>query len=705
MPRYLLIPALGLAYFGCIGCSLPLNAQQTAGVPASATGHAQLMQETDSSLPLFKAMPIAKPAQAKPTQATAAPNKSTQTQSTQASPAQATPRQVAPRQVAPLPALKASTQKHLVVSARNRDRAEALDTEGERKLLADHPHPAMQDFERAARLDPENSRFLADAAIAREHWVTQLVQQADRAKLRGHNDQSELLLEQARKLDPNNPIVKQHFEAPSNFVLATLDDAADRPKIDPLAGPVNLLPQMGEHSFALLLPAQALIPQVMHAWGIEATCDASLSGESVRFEAGPLSFEQAVEALQLATHSFMVPLDPARALFVPDTAANRTEYERYAVETIPLRGVTQDERTRIIEIAQKIFSIEHVNLDASQDSIVVRAPAQKLKDLDQTLEPFLQGQSQILLNVRMYEVDLNHVRNLGLALPNQTSVFNIPSELNSIIQNNQSLIQQIISSGLASPNDYEAIAAILIASGQVGNSVLGNPFAFFGGGLTLTGLTFGNGSTLNGGLTASDVRTLDDMQILAENNQDEEIRSGTRYPIITSSYSNLGASTSSIPGLNSAGVSSALQSLGLSASSLLSTAESIPQVQYQDLGLTLNLTPTLTGYSNIQLKFDLKLDNLAGESLNDIPILNSRQLTSIVSVKPGASVMIVSNLSRQLSNAVSGLPGLSELPGLGGATNSNPSENASRLVIVVTPQVVRRVHAEAAGPLLPYPSQ
>jgi len=55
-----------------------------------------------------------------------------------------------------------------------------------------------------------------------------------------------------------------------------------------------------------------------------------------------------------------------------------------------------------------------------------------------------------------------------------------------VISQNSSLVQQIISSGLASAGDYAAIAAILIASGEVTGSILTQPFATFGNGLTLT---------------------------------------------------------------------------------------------------------------------------------------------------------------------------------------------------------------------------
>jgi len=592
-------------------------------------------------------------------------------------------------------------EKKKVVSVRDRNRAEALAAKGTRALLASHARAAMQDFERAAKLDPENPRFDADAKIAREHLVTELVQQAHRARMQEHPMQAQKLLTEALQMDPHNAEVTQHFDDLPPVGAAGFDAGKD---IQVSAPPVVLDPLPGRHSFHLYASAQILLQRVMQAWNIDATSTSEVKNEPVRFYVDQVGFEQALHAVELATDTFAVPLDPARVLFVPDTPENRLQYERLAMETVQLRGVPEHERTHLIEIAHNAFNIKQANYDASQQALTLRGPERDLKGFNETLTQLLKGQSEILLDVRMYEIDLTHAHNVGAELPNQSTVFNIPSELNSVINNNQSLIQQIISSGLASPGDYAAIAAILIGSGAVTNSILNSPFAYFGGGLGLTGLTFGNGGVLNGSLTASAVHSLDQMQILAQNQEDEEVRSGTRYPIITSSYSNLSSTGTSIPGLTSPGVSSALQSLGISSSSLLSTQETIPQVQYENLGLTLHVTPSVTGRGNVALKLDLKLDTLEGQSLNSIPVLNDRELTAITTVKPGASAMIMSSMSQQLSNAVTGIPGLSELPGFGNATNSDASKNISRLVIVVTPRIVRRVHAEEAGPVILFPA-
>ena len=182
------------------------------------------------------------------------------------------------------------------------------------------------------------------------------------------------------------------------------------------------------------------------------------------------------------------------------------------------------------------------------------------------------------------------------------------------------------------------------------------------------------------------------------------IRVGTRYPIETSSYSSIGASSVSIPGLTSAGLSSTLAGLGINLNSLSSSA-TIPQVQYQDLGLTLQITPSVERTNDVALKFDFKMTALEGTSLNGLPVLTNESYTADINVKTGASAMLVSDLSSSESKAVSGVPGLSDLPGFQSATNSSTDLDVSSLVIVITPHLLRRRHDEQVGPIATLPPQ
>src|SRR6202000_2051891 len=113
-------------------------------------------------------------------------------------------------------------------------------------------------------------------------------------------------------------------------------------------------------------------------------------------------------------------------------------------------------------------------------------------------------------------------------------------------------------------------------------------------------------------------------------------------PIIQSSYSNLTGSGVNIPGLNSAGVSSQLAALGLNTSSL--NQQTIPQVQYQDIGLEMKATPFIHRNQSVALKLDLKVQALAGSSVNNIPVLTNRQFTANLDLKDGESAVVSSDL-------------------------------------------------------------
>jgi len=94
------------------------------------------------------------------------------------------------------------------------------------------------------------------------------------------------------------------------------------------------------------------------------------------------------------------------------------------------------------------------------------------------------------------------------------------------------------------------------------------------------------------------------------------IKSGTRYPIQTSSFSSLSASLPNIPGLTGAGSSSSLGSL---LGSLGGSVPNVPQVEYQDLGLTLKATPRVLRNNDVALNIDMKIDALSGTAINGNP--------------------------------------------------------------------------------------
>jgi type II secretory pathway component GspD/PulD (secretin) len=196
----------------------------------------------------------------------------------------------------------------------------------------------------------------------------------------------------------------------------------------------------------------------------------------------------------------------------------------------------------------------------------------------------------------------------------------------------------------------------------------------FGGGLTETGLDL-SGVSVNMLLNSSDARNFDQQELRVLDQEEATIRSGQRYPIMMSSFSSLAGNSSK--------------------------NATIPQIQYEDLGLTLKVTPHVEMSNAVSLNLDMKVVSLAGSSLNNIPILANRRYSGIVSLRLGDSAILVSDVSKQESRVITGIPGLTDIPGSSGATNRQDMKDILELAIVITPHLVRSAHREIVGPMLP----
>ena len=83
--------------------------------------------------------------------------------------------------------------------------------------------------------------------------------------------------------------------------------------------------------------------------------------------------------------------------------------------------------------------------------------------------------------------------------------------------------------------------------------------------------------------------------------------------------------------------------------------------------------------------------------------MSNRLFNATVTARDGQTTAMVSNLTKQESKAMSGLPGLSELPGFRSTTDDNAQVSKSTLLILITPHVLRRAQTEVAGPAMLLP--
>ena len=603
--------------------------------------------------------------------------------------------EAAPQDKAASASQKIESPAHQITN-KERRQATKLYLEATKLFQKQQYEAAMKDYNEAAHLDPENPNYAAANEVVRSHAVTELIQTATKARIKGDATAERAALQRAAELDPTNIQVAEHLREMADDAAASQTKSPYAKDTEGLAPAPSLEPISGKQSFHLRTDRRQALQNVFHSFGIEASVDSSVTGPPVRFEMDDATFAQAMQAINMVTDTFTVPLDAHRAIVAKDTRENRNQYMRQEFETVYLGGMTQAEMTDISSMAKTVFQAQQVAVQLSSGTLTIRATTDRLNAFNETLKQLLEGKSQVLLDVKLLQVVHNNLRNTGITPPQQVTAFNVYAEEQALLSQNQQLVQEIISSGLAAPGDTLTILGILLASGQISSPIFQNGVALFGGGLTLTGLSPGPVKVaLN--LNSSESRELDQLQLHLGDGEEGTIKSGSRYPIETSQYSDLGTSGIKIPGLTSAGASGSLSSL---LSQLNSGAQTIPQVEYQDLGLTFKATPRVIRSGEVALTMDLKLTALGGSSINGVPILNNRSYSGVATVKDNEAVVLVSQVDKEESRALSGIPGLTEIPGLNNITNKEITKNYASLLIVVSPHVVRWTQPAGHTPMV-----
>jgi type II secretory pathway component GspD/PulD (secretin) len=153
-------------------------------------------------------------------------------------------------------------------------------------------------------------------------------------------------------------------------------------------------------------------------------------------------------------------------------------------------------------------------------------------------------------------------------------------------------------------------------------------------------------------------------QIIAADNKQSKINIGKRVPFITDSRTT-------------------------------ETGTTLNTIQYQDVGVTLTVTPRINPDGLVRMDVDQKIDDInpstvdVGSNVKAI-IVDSRSATTTVTVQDGHTIVIGGIITSKDVTTESRVPFLGDLPLIGNAFKSTHLEKSrSELLIILTPHVVR----------------
>jgi general secretion pathway protein D len=121
-----------------------------------------------------------------------------------------------------------------------------------------------------------------------------------------------------------------------------------------------------------------------------------------------------------------------------------------------------------------------------------------------------------------------------------------------------------------------------------------------------------------------------------------------------------------------------------------------PQIQFEDLGLTLKVTPRVHGTDEITLNVESEFKVLTGQASNGIPVISNRKYLGQARLKSGEWAIVAGLTSILDSRSFTGIAGLSQIPLFGVALRNNAtSKTRGDIVLLLKPTIVDPGPADA----------
>jgi general secretion pathway protein D len=538
-----------------------------------------------------------------------------------------------------------------------------------------HVEEAFAEFDKALRLAPLDPQFLTAREMVKSQLVFGHVERGNALLSTSNYDQAASEFRAALELDPENQFARQRLQdatrdsvpVPITTVSAWFSDA----------GEVRLQPNNMRATFHFSGEVRDLFAQLASAYNVTPQFDESVVVRQVRFNVDEVDFFTALRLACQVSKTMWTALDAHQFVLAADTPENHRQFDRMSLRTFILPAhSTPQEATDFVTTMRNMFDLRFVSPGQTANTVEVRGPQAIIEACTKLMAQLSAGRPQVLLDVRVYQIDHQLARDIGVHVPNTFNMFNIPAAALAGLggQNIQDLINQLIASGGINQAGNSALSGLLAQLGGQQNSIFSNPLATFGGGLTFMGLSLDH-LTAALSLNESWVRSLEDVRMRASQGNDATFHLGTRYPILNASYA---------PIFNSAAISKVLGNQ--------TYVPPFPSVSYEDLGLNLKAKPVVHASGDVSLQLELQVRSLTGQSNNGVPVISNREYKGSINLRDGEPAVVAGEISQTEQRSLSGIPGLGFLPGINQAMVSNTvQDNQDELMVVITPHVLNNI--------------
>ena len=511
--------------------------------------------------------------------------------------------------------------------------------EGRRLLKERRAAEAATEFRRA--LEYDKSLVVAENELAQAEEllkVDSLVQQADDFIRNRRLPQAKNSLDQALLIDPENIAA-----------LALLEKVKGAPKtiIDGVeldvtsAKPISLKFKNTDIKDAFNILSKLS--------GVNFILDESLKKQSFTFDITEVSFPQALELIMQMNKLGKKVLNSRTIIIYSRSKDGDKQFTDHLIQTFYLSNI---DAKKAVNLLRTMLQLRKVYVHEELNAIIIRDTADVIKLAGQLLEAADRADAEVMFDLEMIEVNDSSALKLGPLLSPASISFGLgqPGE--------------VVSGATTTPADV-IVGSSLTSGGSTKNLVSGgiNGLSGLKSFYSLPTLTF---DFLK---TRTDAEILANPKIRVKNKEKAKVHIGSKEPVIT-----------------------------VTANGDIRT----DSVAYVDVGVKLNIEPTIQLDNSVVTKVDLEVSSVSGRQTTNngtqVITLTSTNASSVLTLKDGERTIIGGLIRDDTNKSRSGIVLLSDLPFIGELfTNHNNSKTKRELLLSITPHIVQNVVVPAAG--------
>jgi len=512
---------------------------------------------------------------------------------------------------------------------------------------------AYQNFQKAYSMAPKNEVYRT--AYLRVRFTDAAMHVTKGRNLAASGDEQPALVEllRAAKIDPSNEAAQQEIAK----IRANHPDQPQAQRKSPISattqadmegiGSPALLKPMNSDPFLLRMTedSKTVYQAIGKAAGINVLFDPDYISKRIQVDLTNVSLMDALRIVGTLSGTFWRPITQNTIFVAANTRSKRAELDEQAVQTFYLSNAWQQNDLNDVQTAlRNVLPNAKVYGVASQNAIVMRATPDELLLAQKLVNDLDKARPEVVVDIGILEVSKNWERNLGISWPSSASV-----QLQS-----PNTTTTTCPSGSTDCTPSTSNNNLTLYNLAHLNS---NDFA----------VTVGQ-ATANALLTDNNTHILQNPRVRAADQQKATMKIGSRIPIATGSYQT-GAATALV-------------------SSLVNT-----QFQYQDVGVNIELTPTVHYDRDITLKVKIEVTAQSGSvTISGVtePIISQRVAEQTIRLREGEANILGGINEQQIQDNWSGIPGLSQIPILRYLFGSRDKiRQDDEIVFLVVPHVVR----------------